>query len=141
MYTVRGILTFIQRLISVWLQSLHHRFVTGTKPDTTSLLLGTLTSLTRSKSKLVSENAILRKPFIILRGEVKQPACTKTDGMILGLLPKAIRTWKQSLFLLMEDAVYPLVASENDSSALLPLQNCCCTAVIIQKSQDPCSLT
>ena len=44
-YTVHGILTFITRLISFCLQSLHHSFVAWTKPDTTSLLLGTLTDL------------------------------------------------------------------------------------------------
>jgi hypothetical protein len=64
-------LTYIKQLTGVCLQSLHHRFVAWTKPDTTSLLLGTLTSLTRSKYKLVAENALLRKPLIILRREVK----------------------------------------------------------------------
>ncbi|HEY6409991.1 MAG TPA: hypothetical protein VIY29_21245 [Ktedonobacteraceae bacterium] len=67
MSTVHGILSFIKQLTSVWLQSLHHCFVAWTKPDTTSLLLGTLTDLARSKSKLVAENALLRKPLIILR--------------------------------------------------------------------------
>jgi len=61
MYTVYGILTFIKRLTSIWLQSLYHRFVAWTKPDTTSLLLGTLTDLSRNKSKLVAENVILRQ--------------------------------------------------------------------------------
>ena len=129
---MRGILTFIQRLISVWLQSLHHRFVAGTKRTPPRSRLWTLTSLTRGKSKLVAENAILRKPFLIRRSEVKQPACTKTDRVILGLLGKAIRTWKQCLFLLMEGDVYPLVWPENDSRAQLLLRNCCCTAVTIK---------
>jgi hypothetical protein len=59
MYTVHGILTFIKRLTGVCLQSLHPCFVAWTKPDTTSLLLGTLTDLARSKSELVAENATL----------------------------------------------------------------------------------
>jgi len=93
MYTVHGILIFIKQLTSIWLQSLHHRFVAWTKPDTTSLLLGTLTDLARSKSRLVAENALLQKPLIILRREVKQPACTQTDKMFLVLLAKAVQTW------------------------------------------------
>jgi len=48
-------------------QSLHHRFVDWTKPSTTSLLLGAVTDLSRRKSELVAENALLRKPLIILR--------------------------------------------------------------------------
>ncbi len=59
MDTVQGILTFMQRLTGGCLQSLRQRFVVWTKPDTTSLLLLTLTDLSRSKSELVAENAFL----------------------------------------------------------------------------------
>ena len=58
-YTVHGILTFFKQLIGLCFQSLHHRFVVWTTPNTTSLLLGTLTDLARSKSELVAENARL----------------------------------------------------------------------------------
>ena len=54
-----GILTYIRRLTGFCLQSLHHRFVVWTKPGPTSLMLGTLTDLARSKSELVAENAVL----------------------------------------------------------------------------------
>jgi hypothetical protein len=43
------------------LRSLNDRFVAWTKPDTTSLILGTLTDLARSKSELVAANALLRR--------------------------------------------------------------------------------
>jgi hypothetical protein len=56
---VPGILTFFKRLAGYGFQSLHHRFVAWTKPDTTSLLLATLTDQARSKSELVAENARL----------------------------------------------------------------------------------
>jgi putative transposase len=88
MDTVHGILTFMKRLTGVCLQSLHQRFVAWTTPDTTSLLLGTLTDLSRSKSHLVAENALLRQQLIILRRQVKRPACSKTDRMLLVLLAK-----------------------------------------------------
>ncbi len=87
------ILTFVTRLTSCCLRSLHHRFVAWTKPDTTSLLLGTLTDLARSKSKLMAENALLRQQLIILRRQVKRPACTKTDRMLLVLLARAVQAW------------------------------------------------
>ena len=67
MDTVQRILTFIKRLIGVWFQLFHHRFVAWTKPNTTSLMLGTLTDLARGKSELVAENALLRQQLIILR--------------------------------------------------------------------------
>jgi putative transposase len=105
MYTVHEILTFIKRLTGVCLQSLHQRFVSWTKPDTTSLLLGTLTGLARSKSELVAENALLRQQLMILRRQVKRPACTKTDRMLLVLLAKMARNWKQALFIVQPETL------------------------------------
>jgi hypothetical protein len=46
--TAHGILTFFKRLIGLYLQSHHYRFVTWSKPDTTSLLLGTQHLLNRN---------------------------------------------------------------------------------------------
>jgi len=57
---VQKILTFFTRLTRLCLQSLHYHFVAWTKPDTTSLLLLTLTDLARSKSELMAENALLQ---------------------------------------------------------------------------------
>jgi putative transposase len=104
-YTVHGILTFIKRLTGFCLQSLHYRFVAWTKPDTTFLLLGTLTDLARSKSELVAENALLRQQLIILRRQVKRPTCTKTDRMLLVLLARAVRTWKHALFIVQPETL------------------------------------
>jgi hypothetical protein len=101
--TVQRILTYVTGLTRLCLQSLHHRFVAWTTPDTTSLLLLTLTDLTSSKSELVAENALLRQQLIILRRQVKRPACTKTDRMLLVLLARMGRTWKQALFIVQED--------------------------------------
>ncbi len=107
---MHGILTFFKRLAGHGFQSLHHRFVAWTKPETTSLLLATLTDLARSKSELVAENALLRQQVIILRRQVKRPACTKTDRMLLVLLSRMVQTWKQALFIVQEDDA-PAVAS------------------------------
>jgi hypothetical protein len=53
------ILTFITWLTGYCHRSLNDRFVAWTTPGTTSLLLGSLTDLSRSKSELVAENARL----------------------------------------------------------------------------------
>jgi len=84
-------------------QSLHHRFVAWTKPDTTSLIAGMLIDLARNKSELVAENAFLRQQLIILRRQVKRPTCTKTDRMLLVLLARMVRTWKQALFIVQPE--------------------------------------
>ena len=104
------ILTFITRLTRFCLRSLNYRFVAWTIPDTTSLLLGTLTDLARSRSELVAENALLRQQLIILRRQVKRPACSKTDRMLLVLLARAVQTWKQALFIVQEDDAAPMAS-------------------------------
>src|SRR5215472_4892937 len=98
-YTVHGILTFISRSIGLCLQSLHHCFRDWTKPSATSLLLGSLADLPRSKSELMAENALLRQQLIVLRRHVKRPTFTKTDRLLLVLLARAVRTWKHALLI------------------------------------------
>src|SRR5215467_1255880 len=105
MSIVHGIFTLFKRLIRLCLQSLHHRYVAWTKPDSTSLLLGTLTDLFRSKSELVAENAFLRQQLIILRRQVKRPACTKMDRMLLVLLARLVRSWKQALIIVQPETL------------------------------------
>src|SRR5215470_8499408 len=103
--TVQRILTFITWLTGYWLRSLNDRFIAWIKPDTTSLLLGALTDLARSKSELAAENAFLRKPLIVLRRQVKRPACTKKDRMLLVLLASMVHTWKQALVIVQPETL------------------------------------
>ncbi len=46
-------------------------FKTWTKPTKPSQFLGTLADLNRSKSELMAENALLRKPLIVLNRQSK----------------------------------------------------------------------
>jgi putative transposase len=75
------------------------------KPPTTSLVLGTFADLTRSKTELLAENALLRQQLIILRRQVKRPIFQKTDRFLLVLLARMIRTWKQALFLVQPETL------------------------------------
>jgi putative transposase len=102
---VHRILTFVMWLTGYCLRSLGDRFVAWTTPESTSLLLLTLTDLVRSKSELVAENALLRQQLIILRRQVKRPACTKMDRMLLVLLASMVRTWKQALLLVQPETL------------------------------------
>src|SRR5215467_12273714 len=102
---VHRIFTTITSLIRFSFHSLHHRYIAWTKPHTTSLLLGTLTDLSRNKSELAAENAFLRQQLIVLRRQVKRPACTKKDRMLLVLLASIVRTWKQALFIVQPETL------------------------------------
>jgi putative transposase len=99
------VLTHILRLKGFCLNVLHHRFVRWTKPLTSSLLLGSLADLSRSKSQLIAENALLRKPLIILSRQVKRPDCRKADRLLLVLLARVVHTWRQALFIVQPDTL------------------------------------
>jgi putative transposase len=53
----------------------------------------------------VAENAILRQQLIILRQQVKRPVYVKTDRMLLVLLARMGRTWKQALFIVQPETL------------------------------------
>jgi len=76
-----------------------------TKPSRSSLTIGVAADLFRSKPQLVAENALLRKPLIILKRQVKRPACTKADRIALVLLARVVRTWKQALFIIQPETL------------------------------------
>ena len=94
-----GVVTPLLRLLDGCRYTLSARLTRWTKPLTSSLPLQTLADLGRSKSELVAENTLLRQQLIILKRQVKRPACTKTDRLLLVLLARLVRTWKQALFI------------------------------------------
>jgi putative transposase len=64
--------------------------------------------LTKSKSELLAENALLRQQLIILRRQVKRPVYRKTDRVLLVFLARMVRTWKQALFLVQPETLLRL---------------------------------
>ena len=99
------ILTHLLRLKGFCLAMLHPRFVRWTKPLTPSLVLGSLADLRRSKSQLVAENALLRQQLIILSRQVKRPAFTRADRMLLVVLARLVQTWKQALLIVQPETL------------------------------------
>jgi putative transposase len=94
-----------RQLVCFCLHMLQQCFLRSTKPPQASLLLGMAVDLARGKSELVAENALLRQQLIILRRQVKRPACTKTDRILLVLLARAVRTWRQALLLVQPETL------------------------------------
>src|SRR6266567_3294492 len=99
------ILPRLKRLVGPLVRGLRAHYFQWTTPLTSSLPLQTLADLGRSKSELVAENAILRQQLIILRRQVKRPACTKADRVLLVFLARVVRTWKQALFIVQPETL------------------------------------
>src|SRR6266851_523631 len=62
-------------------------------------------SLAEASRSAYAENALLRQQLIMLKRQVKRPACTKTDRILLVLLARAVRAWKQTLFIVQPDTL------------------------------------
>src|ERR1700694_2969775 len=99
------VLKHLQRVKNGCLYALSSRFTSWTKPLGTSLSLTTVADLGRSKSELIAENALLRQQLIILKRQVKRPACTQTDRVLLVLLARLVRTWQQALVIVQPDTL------------------------------------
>ncbi len=102
---VLSVFISIKQRLSLSFHVLQERFSRGIRPPTTSLLLGTLVDLTRGKSELLAENALLRHQLIILRRQIKRPVSRKSDRLLLVLLASMVRTWKQALFIVQPETL------------------------------------
>ena len=120
------IVTFMKRLISICFQPFHHHLVDWTKPSNTSLVLGTITDLSRSKAELVAENALLCQQLIILSRQVKRPACAKTDRMLLVLLARMVQAWKQAHITRSARDAPPLASPGIQALLEIPVQRSLC---------------
>jgi len=86
-------------------QALHRHLLAITKPTATSLVVGTLADVVRSKSELIAENALLRQQLIILRRSVKRPHCTGRDRTLLVLLTSRLRAWRHAVLIVQPETV------------------------------------
>ena len=69
------------------------------------LVLGMLTDILKGKSELIAENALLRQQLTILHRQIKRPVYKKTDRLLLVLLARMVRTWKQALYLVQPETL------------------------------------
>ena len=86
---------------------INHAFKTWTKPAIPSQLLETLSDLSRSKAKLLAENALLRQQLIVLshQSKLKRPQFTSLDRFLIMLLSSKIKSWKQALLILQPNTL------------------------------------
>jgi hypothetical protein len=69
------------------------------------LPLATLTDLSRSKSELIAEIALLRQQLISRERQVKRPTFTRTDRLLLVLLARLVQTWQRALLIVQPETL------------------------------------
>jgi len=86
-------------------ESLGQRCVRWARPLSPGLLGGVLVDATRSKADLIAENALLRQQLVVLRRQVKRPRVTSTDRLLLVVLARCVRAWKDALLIVQPDTL------------------------------------
>jgi predicted transcriptional regulator len=86
----------------IWFQQVIKGWI---KPSNPSLFTGTLSDLTRSRTDLFVENALLRQQLIVLNRQVKRPQLTHHDRFLLILLARCTSFWKQALHIVQPDTL------------------------------------
>jgi hypothetical protein len=76
-----------------------------TKPLTETVPIGTVTDLTRRKSDLLLENALLRQQLVVLQRQSKRPQLTWKDHLFRVLLASQLPTWRQTLLIIQPDSL------------------------------------
>jgi transposase InsO family protein len=86
-------------------QALAQRLRRWTKPRNDAAVLNTAVDLTRSRTELVLENALLRQQLVVLNRPTKRPPLTWRDRALFVLLASKLRTWKQALHIVQPDTL------------------------------------
>src|SRR5437588_12592159 len=86
-------------------QFIQQQFVALTKPATKSLVLGSISDLTRTNNQLIAENALLRQQLIVLNGQFKRPNFTPLDKFRLVLLASLVNQLRNALLILKPDTI------------------------------------
>ena len=80
-------------------------FKAKTKPSIERLAVGAAFDLTRSKSELMAENALLRQQLIVLNRQIKRPQLTQHDRLRLVFLASSVSRWKEALIIVKPDTL------------------------------------
>ena len=95
----------IRRCLNALCHEVNQRLRRWTKPYNQSLALNVVLDLTRSKSELVLENALLRQQLIVLQRHVKRPVLTWRDRVLLVLMARKLPTWKTALMIVQPETL------------------------------------
>jgi len=100
-----SLFSFVQRRTDSLCQTVKRNIRQWTKPKGHKLVFNALVDLTRPKAEPVLENALLRQQLIVLQRQVKRPALTWSDRVLMVLLASKLRRWKEALMVVQPDTL------------------------------------
>ena len=100
-----SLVPFAQRCTDSLWQAIKRSLRQLTKPDNYSLALNAVLDITRSKTELVLENALLRQQLSVLQRQIQRPKLSWRDCTLIVLLASKLRSWRQVLVIVQPDTV------------------------------------
>jgi hypothetical protein len=98
-------MNFLPQSVHALCQAVKQLLRRWTKPNNDALVLNAALDLTRSKTELMLENALLRQQLIVLKRQAKRPALSWRDRALFVLLASWLRTWKQALLIVQPETL------------------------------------
>jgi len=99
------ILGAIKRCGNACLQGRRRWLLRQTRPATGTRARGAMADVAKGKAALIAENALLRQQLIVLHRQVKRPAFTPRDRLLLVLLARLVQGWQAALLIVQPDTV------------------------------------
>jgi putative transposase len=81
------------------------KVLSWTKPGSTGLVAGSLQDLPRGRTELMLENALLRQQLLVLKRQVKRPAPTRWDRLLMVWLASRVPTWQQTVLIVQPETI------------------------------------
>ena len=86
-------------------QQIQERVLAWTEPVRSAGGVGLLQAMTRPKTELILDNAVVRQQRIVLQRQVKRPALKGRDRLLLVVLASKLRTWAQALLIIQPETL------------------------------------
>jgi putative transposase len=97
--------TWLAQLLGQFITYLEQAFSHLTQPVHHSMILSAAADLTRTKSELIAQNALLRQQLIVLYRQVNKPRFTQSDRLGFVLLVRRVKHWKAALLIFKPDTL------------------------------------
>ncbi len=78
--------------------------ISALKPSS-SIVAGLVSDLTRSRTELLTEDALLRQQLIVLRRSAKRPKIERHERGVMVVLAALTRTWRDALLLVKPETI------------------------------------
>jgi hypothetical protein len=100
-----GFVRLVQSIVKRGLRAAGTASSRLTKPVSPSPARGIVSDLTRSKSRLVAENLLLRQQLVVLNRSVGRPRLTRADRGLFVLLASRLASWRDALLIVRPETV------------------------------------